>query len=69
MARTPNDDRSDSKNPNNSAYWASESNHRQQTRSDDDDDGWGVGPTWSAPSFGGRCRPARQYGKAPGSSR
>jgi hypothetical protein len=37
MSRTPNDDRSDSKNPNNSAYWASEANHRHQTGGDDDD--------------------------------
>jgi len=31
MSRRPNDDRSDSKNPNNSAYWASQSNHAKQT--------------------------------------
>jgi hypothetical protein len=42
MARSPNDDRSDSKNPNNSAYHASQENHARQTGSADydDDDDW-----------------------------
>jgi len=39
MGRTPNDDRSDSMNPNNDAYWASEANHQNQTGGWDDDDG------------------------------
>lgn len=30
MSRTPNDDRSDSLNPNNDAYWASLDNHANQ---------------------------------------
>lgn len=30
MARTPNDDRSDSMNPNNDAYWDSLDNHSNQ---------------------------------------
>jgi hypothetical protein len=30
MARTPNDDRSDSMNPNNDAYWDSLDNHSDQ---------------------------------------
>lgn len=30
MARTPNDDRSDSMNPNNDAYWHSLDNHSDQ---------------------------------------
>jgi hypothetical protein len=38
MARTPNDDRSDSMNPNNSAYDASESNRLNQIGAYDDDD-------------------------------
>jgi len=38
MSRRPNDDRSDSKNPNNPAYWASESNHANQTGADTDYD-------------------------------
>ncbi len=44
MSRHPNDDRSDSKNPNNSAYWASQSNHRNQTGGDDDYDDGGFSP-------------------------
>jgi len=38
MGRTPNDDRSDSMNPNNDAYWASETNRLDQTGGGDDDD-------------------------------
>lgn len=38
MGRSSNDDRSDSMNPNNDAYSASEENHRNQTGSYDDDD-------------------------------
>ena len=30
MSRTPNDDRSDSMNPNNDAYWSSLDNHSNQ---------------------------------------
>jgi hypothetical protein len=30
MSRTPNDDRSDSMNPNNDAYWDSLDNHSNQ---------------------------------------
>ena len=30
MGRTPNDDRSDSMNPNNDAYWDSLDNHSNQ---------------------------------------
>lgn len=30
MARTPNDDRSDSMNPNNDAYWDSQDNRSDQ---------------------------------------
>jgi hypothetical protein len=37
MARKSNDDRSDSLNPNNPAYKASQRNHCQQVRDDDDD--------------------------------
>ncbi|BBU33440.1 hypothetical protein BTHE68_71740 (plasmid) [Burkholderia sp. THE68] len=41
MARTPNDDRSDSMNPNNDAYDASERNRENQIgANDDDDDDW-----------------------------
>lgn len=36
MARDPNDDRSDSMNPNNDAYWASETNRDNQLGDDDD---------------------------------
>jgi hypothetical protein len=38
MGRSSNDDRSDSMNPNNDAYWASEENHRNQTGYYDDDE-------------------------------
>lgn len=38
MARSPNDDRSDSMNPNNDAYLASESNRANQIGANDDDD-------------------------------
>lgn len=38
MGRSSNDDRSDSMNPNNDAYSASEENHRNQTGRNDDDD-------------------------------
>jgi hypothetical protein len=38
MGRTPNDDRSDGKNPNNDAYWSNEANHERQTGGTDDDD-------------------------------
>ncbi len=47
MGRDPNDDRSDSMNPNNDAYWASLDNHanqlnpnneRYQGADDDDED-------------------------------
>ena len=49
MSRDPNDDRSDSMNPNNDAYWDSLDNHADQLNpnndayqgpdtSDDDDD-------------------------------
>lgn len=37
MGRSSNDDRSDSMNPNNDAYWASESNRENQLGIDDDD--------------------------------
>lgn len=33
MGRTPNDDRSDSMNPNNDAYWDSLDNHSNQLNS------------------------------------
>jgi hypothetical protein len=38
MGRSSNDDRSDSLNPNNDAYWASESNRSNQIGDNDDDD-------------------------------
>lgn len=38
MGRTPNDDRSDSKNPNNDAYWSSDANQEQQTGGADEDE-------------------------------
>jgi hypothetical protein len=40
MARTSNDDRSDSMNPNNPAYDASERNGKNQTSANDDDSDW-----------------------------
>lgn len=38
MSRNSNDDRSDSMNPNNDAYHASEANHHNQIGAYDDDD-------------------------------
>lgn len=38
MARSSNDDRSDSMNPNNDSYWASESNRDNQIGDDDGND-------------------------------
>ena len=36
MSRTPNDDRSDSINPNNDAYWDSLDNHSDQLNPNND---------------------------------
>ena len=36
MSRTPNDDRSDSMNPNNDAYWDSLDNHSDQLNPNND---------------------------------
>lgn len=36
MGRTPNDDRSDSMNPNNDAYWDSLDNHSNQLNPNND---------------------------------
>ncbi len=36
MDRTPNDDRSDSMNPNNDAYWDSLDNHSNQLNPNND---------------------------------
>jgi len=36
MGRTPNDDRSDSKNPTSDAYWASLDNHSKQLNPEHD---------------------------------
>jgi hypothetical protein len=37
MSRTPNDDRSDSMNPNNDAYWDSLDNHSNQLNPNHDE--------------------------------
>lgn len=37
MGRTPNDDRSDSMNPNNDAYWDSLDNHADQLNPNNDE--------------------------------
>ena len=37
MGRTPNDDRSDSMNPNNDAYWESLDNHADQLNPNNDE--------------------------------
>lgn len=37
MSRTPNDDRSDSMNPNNDAYWDSLDNHANQLNPNNDE--------------------------------
>jgi hypothetical protein len=37
MGRTPNDDRSDSMNPNNDAYWDSLDNHSNQLNPNNDE--------------------------------
>lgn len=37
MSRTPNDDRSDSMNPNNDAYWDSLDNHANQLNPNHDE--------------------------------
>ena len=37
MGRTPNDDRSDSMNPNNQAYWDSLDNHADQLNPNNDE--------------------------------
>ncbi|WP_173496642.1 hypothetical protein [Shewanella sp. ISTPL2] len=37
MSRTPNDDRSDSMNPNNNAYWDSLDNHANQLNPNHDE--------------------------------
>ena len=37
MGRTPNDDRSDSMNPNNDAYWDSLDNHANQLNPNHDE--------------------------------
>ena len=36
MSRTPNDDHSDSMNPNNDAYWDSQDNHSDQLNPNND---------------------------------
>ena len=41
MARTSNDDRSDSMNPNNDAYWDSLDNHANQLNPNHDERGGG----------------------------
>lgn len=41
MARTSNDDRSDSRNPNNDAYWDSLDNHANQLNPNHDEYGGG----------------------------
>ncbi|MGD2117515.1 MAG: hypothetical protein PVG66_04090 [Chromatiales bacterium] len=37
MGRTPNDDRSDSMNPNNESYWDSLDNHANQLNPNNDE--------------------------------
>ena len=37
MGRTPNDDRSDSMNPNNDAYWGCLDNHADQLNPNNDE--------------------------------
>lgn len=37
MSRTPNDDRSDSMNPNNEVYWDSLDNHANQLNPNNDE--------------------------------
>lgn len=41
MGRTPDDDRSDSMNPNNDAYWDSLDNHADQLNPNNDEYGGG----------------------------
>jgi len=66
MARTSNDDRSDSTNPNNPAYDASERNGKNQTSANDDDSDWSprLGsaalPSYSEPVFSPRACRAEQ---------
>lgn len=55
MGRSSNDDRSDSMNPNNDAYWASEANRDNQLGRDDDDE---PATQYRAPS---RPQPRYQY--------
>jgi hypothetical protein len=60
MARTPNDDRSDSMNPNNDAYDASESNRLNQIgASDDDDDDYASPRRTFGSSIWGYSQPAK----------
>jgi hypothetical protein len=59
MVRTANDERSDSKNPNHPAYWASETNRLHQLGVDEQDDGVAVAGCFTAAAGAPPVRSAR----------